>query len=375
MGCFSADTPPDRNYYTETSATLADQIKLAPELFAAQSKFAPQYAALNSQITRDTLLGTNGQPGLLNLYENALAPANARIQSAAEKAQRLADVTAVEQLGGRAVTAFREADPRREALMSALNEQAMGDLAAGSALDPETRRQLEQQVRAGQAQRGFGLGPVDLFEEAMTTGLAGQQRKQQRLQNVFSVAGLNANSSIDPFMAILGRSAMSPQSGQNQVSTAAGFLNSGPTLFNPESGYSQDLYNTNYNARAAALINAQNASAGLWGAGIGALGRVGGGLLGFCWVAREVYGEDNIRWIWYRNWLMNDAPGWFRWLYGTFGEWFAAWLHRHPGLKPRIRAWMDARIGNRGRLTRRREEAERATRQLALPRKGGRHAL
>jgi len=349
--CFSSDSPPPRDYAAETRDTLKSQIELAPQQYAAQAEFAPQYASLNMGILSDVLNGTNGQPGYLSLFENAIAPNAARVQSAADAAQRLSDVSAVEQLGGRAVTAFRAADPRREALMQSLNDQVLGDFQLGAALDPETRRQLEQQVRAAQAQRGMGLGPADLYAEAMTTGLAGQQLRQQRLSNAFNVANLNS-SGLDPFMAILGRPATSTNLAQSQAGAGQGqagsLQGSLQNLFNPESAYASDLYNTNLNMEAAARLNSQNANAGLWGAGISALGGIAGGAIAGgaigCWVAREVYGDRNIRWIWFRNWLMFDAPAWFRWCYVTFGERFAAWLHFHPRLKPPIRRWMDARI-------------------------------
>ena len=34
-----------------------------------------------------------------------------------------------------------------------------------------------------------------------------------------------------------------------------------------------------------------------------------------CWVAREVYGKDDPRWLMFRAWLLGDAPAWFRGLY------------------------------------------------------------
>ena len=60
-----------------------------------------------------------------------------------------------------------------------------------------------------------------------------------------------------------------------------------------------------------------------------------------CWVARAVYGEDNPRWLLFREWLLADAPGWFRLLYLSRGERFACWLAPHTGIKSLIRRWMD----------------------------------
>ena len=63
-----------------------------------------------------------------------------------------------------------------------------------------------------------------------------------------------------------------------------------------------------------------------------------------CWVARAVYGEDNPRWRLFRDWLLADAPVWFRDLYARHGERFARWIAPHPTVKSVIRRWMDARI-------------------------------
>jgi hypothetical protein len=66
-----------------------------------------------------------------------------------------------------------------------------------------------------------------------------------------------------------------------------------------------------------------------------------------CWVAREVYGSDNPRWRMFREWLLADAPAWFRNLYIARGESFAAWISNKPALKAVIRRWMDRRIQSR----------------------------
>jgi len=65
---------------------------------------------------------------------------------------------------------------------------------------------------------------------------------------------------------------------------------------------------------------------------------------GACWVAREVYGADNPRWLLFRAWLMTAAPGWLRETYLAHGEEFAAWIHDKPVLKAGIRMLMEAVI-------------------------------
>ena len=69
---------------------------------------------------------------------------------------------------------------------------------------------------------------------------------------------------------------------------------------------------------------------------------------GLCWVAREVYGETNPKWLLFRAWLLTEAPTWLRDAYGTHGEEFAAWIHDKPAAKAIVRAAMDTVLAWRG---------------------------
>jgi polysaccharide export outer membrane protein len=66
-----------------------------------------------------------------------------------------------------------------------------------------------------------------------------------------------------------------------------------------------------------------------------------GAFLGFCWVAREVYGVDDPRWLLFRAWMMTEAPEWLADAYMAHGQEFAAWIHDKPLVKAGVRALMD----------------------------------
>jgi len=72
------------------------------------------------------------------------------------------------------------------------------------------------------------------------------------------------------------------------------------------------------------------------------------GFGGICWVAREVYGEENPKWLLFRAWLLTEAPDWLRDAYHTHGEAFAAWIHDKPLVKLAVRAVMDSILAFRG---------------------------
>ena len=63
-----------------------------------------------------------------------------------------------------------------------------------------------------------------------------------------------------------------------------------------------------------------------------------------CWVAREVYGPDNPKWLLFREWMLTRAPRWLLKAYLTYGERIARWLKGKDHLKTIIRGWMDTRI-------------------------------
>jgi curved DNA-binding protein CbpA len=85
---------------------------------------------------------------------------------------------------------------------------------------------------------------------------------------------------------------------------------------------------------------------GMGGGGMGGGGMGGGGMGGMCWVAREVYGNDNPKWLLFRDWLQNQAPRWLHDAYAAHGEAFAVWIHGKPIVKSALRMLMDQAIAS-----------------------------
>ena len=63
----------------------------------------------------------------------------------------------------------------------------------------------------------------------------------------------------------------------------------------------------------------------------------------YCWVAREVYGEDDPRWLQFREWVIGYSPNWFYEAYSKYGEKVAKVVAKVPALKLVIRPYMDAK--------------------------------
>lgn len=96
-------------------------------------------------------------------------------------------------------------------------------------------------------------------------------------------------------------------------------------------------------ARGAAAGAAASSTANKVGGVLSALGGIASiaTLFALCWVAREVYGEDDPRWREMRDFIINYGPDWFRALYEKHGEAFAGFLRAHPRLKPPVRLIFD----------------------------------
>ena len=211
---------------------------------------------------------------------------------------------------------------------------------------------LANQISNYQFETGAQMDADRLNEQLKQSGILGY------IQAAGGLAALEDSSTLDPFQAVLGRGGGgSLQAGQSVFGQAGYGLNSGPQYLNPESGLG---YIQNQATNAANMYNAQVAADATKTAGLmSGLGSLGGGLLGgagaaasggatlfsgFCWVAREVYGEHNPAWLLFRSWMLNESPSWFKAIYIKYGERFARFISDKPRLKARIRAWMDTKI-------------------------------
>jgi len=269
----SISAPAPRDMYQEGRDSLQAQVDLAPDIYAARAKYDPLYSQLNVDTLRSALLGSEGHPGLLQTYKDIMPEITAMGRDSAS-AQRAADVADVEGLGQRATTALRNSDPVAAALEDKLAAQAGAGLDAGYGLPPEMLAQVQQQVRAGQAARGMGNGGADVSVEALFGAREANQMAQQRQQFAGQVAARRRSTTGDPFMAILGRPSQANSQAAGMVGQGTGMGGSGQS-FDPFNAYASDLFNTNYNAKAAAKIAQGNADTAITTSAISAAGNMG----------------------------------------------------------------------------------------------------
>lgn len=273
MGCFGPDTPPPRNYGQETAETLAAQVRLAPDQAAAYSANRPTYTAADLRALNESLLGTGGQRGLMSLYRDVLAPGAAQGANAALSAKASGEQDILTKYGPSYLSAMQGINPQQTALRNQLYGQAAQDLAGGG-VSPFEARAYQQAVRAGQADRGLGYGTADAAAEAAYMAQMQNQRRRENQGFAQRVIGLDQQLYGDPFQALIGRSTGAAQfaggmMGQGQQQGAQSAWTRG--LFDPTNAYASDVFNTNYNARAAANIAEANNQASVVGAGLSAL--------------------------------------------------------------------------------------------------------
>lgn len=192
---------------------------------------------------------------------------------------------------------------------------------------------IEQQQFQQQAQRDSALA-----------SLFGQQAGMEQQQFAQQQAGLGQAFQMQRAMgpdvgAFFGRPASQAEGlqvlGMGQQQAQYGTT---PQATDPMLGVNMALQQQANQAGldAAAMAGTAQAKAGMFGG----IAQLGSAAMFACWVAREVYGQNNPMWLLFRGWLFDEAPSWFRKIYIKHGERFAEFISNKPFIKSFIRKWM-----------------------------------
>ena len=378
----SVVAPTDRNFLREGTATNSDlnSILFGPNgLFSANGGYGrASGAAGQTDFTNwsDILRQFGGQnSNLTGLANDQTATSNTAL--------RQNNLNDVQSLLGQATNLRNQANPDLLGPNGSLGtynqgagaflRQAQQQQQDANFLSPQERNTAQQAARDAWGARGLINSPGAVGDEILNTDSLLRQRQQQAFlntQGALGTYGQNVASQqqniFDPFGAILGsqygQQTNNAGSNQNLFGQSSSFSSGqqgnaySQNITNPFNPYAQDVYGSNFNAENARNISASNNAAAAAGANTAASSSIASGFLsllgnyygnrgtGSCWVAREVFGENDIRWVQFRHWMLNVGPKWFRTLYLKHGEKFAAWLKLNPWLKPAIRAFMESRI-------------------------------
>jgi hypothetical protein len=316
------------------------------ELRAAQQQARAASTARGR--TRDTA-------GVLSELRNNEMFANQRMQQRQAFAQGVAGQEA--QLRGMDINSSMQAQMSNQAADLNLGARQ----AATSAQNQQSQLALTQMDQAAQAanqsnelarqQMLLGATEKDI-DRGIQVGQINQAFEQSGLQMDRAAAaqrvGLEQATSADPMQSITGRPSGAGVVGAGNLYGNAAQNVQTPMMYNPAQGAefiaNQAAGINSYNAAmAGAQATAQAGKSSMWGSILGGVA-TGAGLAYACWVAREVFGMFDLRWIQFRTWVMLDSPSWFKKLYIRHGEKFAEWIKDKPWLKKVIKSWMLTKI-------------------------------
>lgn len=117
----------NRDLYQEGTDTLNAQIDLAPDVFAAESTYRPQYANLDRQILYESLYGNGSDtPGYLDIMTGVQDWANAR-NATANTYSRTSDILDVQNLGPAVIQEIKNANPELYANLDRFDQLALND--------------------------------------------------------------------------------------------------------------------------------------------------------------------------------------------------------------------------------------------------------
>jgi hypothetical protein len=274
--CFENPSTPTPN--TGMGQTLAAEVKYAPQVYAANAAYSPLYTQLDLSNLNSFLGGQNGQPGFLSTYENTIMPDLTSAQTAANTQIRQANLTDAAALTPQYISEERAANPGAAGLLDTLTSNANQQLSYGTQLTPAEQLQMNQSVRGGEAARGLGYGPSDVFNESMADTNYGQQLYQQRMGEAQGLVPTLQGFYGNPTAAISG---MDSNAGMSAGSLASFGGSSAASAQSNEFNPQTDLTNIMSNQLAVSEDSAMNNNAGISmgvDAGSGALNGVLGAM-------------------------------------------------------------------------------------------------
>lgn len=345
MGAKKIKAPPPRDYKQEMLDAMSAQEAIQPRLLELERQYQPMYQKLQQEMMDKQM------EYQMDSYGKAI-PRAAQLSS--EFATAMSPVYG--QIGEQSMQAYRQSmGAESMGLYDQMNRGAMEGLQAGTGLTEQMTRESQQAARQAMAARGL-TGNQAVAQEVLggyNMGLAREDRARQYAGAMYGQGQQNLGQAMSMYgnQMVTQSNAYSPAALYGSAYNMSQGL--GAQIFQPESQYNSALIGANrQEAMSVKMANQQASNAftsGLMGMGGAVLGGMATGGTGFfakppCWVAREVYGEENPKWLLFREWLETTAPKWFHQLYLEEGEQFAEYIKNKPFLKAIIRLCMDSVI-------------------------------
>ena len=337
-----------QQYLAETRNALRAQGELLPMQAEMEQRLAPQLINARMAGLRAT------SQGLMGLYGDLYEPA--------QKLQQRYATDQISMLGGLGAQATGAAigslDATPRGSYSTFGQQALTDLQAGTSLTEQETNQAQQAARAAAAARGMTFSRQGTDLEILNTYGMGQRRLAQRQAVAQQAYQMGVGQQAVGLQGFL-----SPAYAGSQQYSLTGLAGGASGMYSdvgnspflqPESQYMANIRANRIQMETAIASANASRSGGIMGGltgGLGAgLGKAAGAAIFGCWVAREVYGEDDPKWMVFRQWLFTEAPEWLKELYLEEGERFAEFISDKPVLKFIVKKAMDIVVEPRFKL-------------------------
>ena len=240
MSSHGASMPAPQNYGNQLQENNAAQGGAASGYLSNMSTFGPAFTGLNTQLLGQAM---GGQLGNTQGY----APGATNLLSQTQQQ-------------------YVQSNP----ILAAIQGQGLSAAQQGGSISPEMQIALDEQSNSGFAGTGMNGSTGNLLANILNRGNYSQQRLQSNM-GIAQNAQNTINGSTGGVQNLIA-SYLSPGTAANNVNSTGG------GLFNPQSSYAQNIYDTNYNAQVAAYNSQQNNNAGLLGGILKGVGAVGLGL-------------------------------------------------------------------------------------------------
>ena len=328
-GIGATTTPETEAFRRRIESEAMSQLALGSQLGAEEQR-QYQQAARAAQSARGNIFG--------------IAPAveEAVTTGAAGEQRKLARYGAASQFLSSGQTTG-DALSRDVQLRNALQQSKLGAggqfLSSGQSMSDAMRgdiafRDALQQNRLGAAANFVGGGPS-------VYNLANQRTGQQQSA---------MQQYIQANQALPGQFGQQPSTASNFYQTTdpsipVALTNAFNQLYSSQANYGSSVYGSQVGALSR-MPNAFQNFATVAG-GVKDLAGAAGGMASMgilCWVAREVYGIENPKWLQFREWMLTKASDNLRNFYIKYGERIAESIRNKPKIKAIIRKWMDGKI-------------------------------
>ena len=303
------------NLANQAASNVASQFGAGAQNLAAQ-----QTAAAQNQASQFGSAAANQAAAQASAQQQAASQFGAGASNVASL-QNAAAQQAASQFGSSA------ANQAAAANMAAQNQAAQFGSGAANQMALSNQAALNQ---AGQ------FGATQSMSAQLANQQAAAQANQQRL-------GASAQ------MGALGQQAFGTGQAIQQQQAQQGLLQQGIQQALIDAAKQQYA---GYTGAPTAALNAPLQALGVaqQGAGKTTTDNYNPGLMSYiqaaaqmCWVAREVYGEQDPKWMQFREWVIGHSPDWFYKAYSNYGEKFAKVVRKVPAIKVILRPFMDAK--------------------------------